>query len=115
MEYVGLDLHKEERQICLLTETGEVAERRIRTEPQTAPPPFDSPLVGLPRGERWRRSLLRGCVSSRSGEIRVQGPNAGRADPVGEFRLRACTDVAFDSFPLPVAVPDALAGRADRE
>ena len=34
MEYVGIDLHKKESQICLLTETGEVLERRIRTEPQ---------------------------------------------------------------------------------
>ena len=33
MEYVGIDLHKKESQICLLTETGEVMERRIRTEP----------------------------------------------------------------------------------
>ena len=33
MEYVGIDLHKKESQICLLTEAGEVMERRIRTEP----------------------------------------------------------------------------------
>jgi hypothetical protein len=29
-----MDLHKKESQICLLTETGEVMERRIRTEPR---------------------------------------------------------------------------------
>jgi hypothetical protein len=34
MEYVGIDLHKKESQICLLTEAGEVMECRIRTEPQ---------------------------------------------------------------------------------
>jgi hypothetical protein len=34
MEYVGIDLHKKESQICLLTKTGEVIERRIRTESQ---------------------------------------------------------------------------------
>src|SRR5262249_28656664 len=34
MEYVGIDLHKKESQICLLTETGEVMECRIRTDPQ---------------------------------------------------------------------------------
>ena len=33
MEYVGIDLHKKESEICLLTETGKVIERRIRTEP----------------------------------------------------------------------------------
>jgi hypothetical protein len=34
MEYVGIDLHKKESQICLLTEAGEVIECRIRSEPQ---------------------------------------------------------------------------------
>jgi transposase len=32
MEHVGLDLHKNESQICVLTEDGEVVERRIRTD-----------------------------------------------------------------------------------
>src|SRR5262249_19203956 len=45
MEYVGIDLHKKESQICLLTETGEVIERRIRTEPQR----FAEVLGGRPR------------------------------------------------------------------
>jgi hypothetical protein len=31
MEYVGIDLHKKESQICLLTEAGDVMERRIRS------------------------------------------------------------------------------------
>jgi hypothetical protein len=31
MEYVGIDLHKKESQICLLTDAGDVMERRIRT------------------------------------------------------------------------------------
>ena len=34
MEYVGIDLHKKESQICLLTKMGEMIESRIRTEPQ---------------------------------------------------------------------------------
>jgi hypothetical protein len=45
MEYVGIDLHKKESQICLLTETGEVIERRIRTESQR----FAEVLGGRPR------------------------------------------------------------------
>jgi len=45
MEYVGIDLHKKESQVCLLTETGEVIERRIRTEPQR----FAEMLGGRPR------------------------------------------------------------------
>ena len=34
MEYVGIDLHKKESHICLIMETGEMMESRIRTEPQ---------------------------------------------------------------------------------
>ena len=45
MDYVGIDLHKKESQICLLTEAGEVIERRIRTEPQR----FAEVLGGRPR------------------------------------------------------------------
>jgi hypothetical protein len=45
MEYVGIDLHKKESQICLLTEAGKVMERRIRTEPER----FAEVLGGRPR------------------------------------------------------------------
>jgi len=32
MEHIGIDVHKVESQICILTESGEIVERRIRTE-----------------------------------------------------------------------------------
>jgi hypothetical protein len=31
MESIGIDVHKRESQICILTQTGEVLERRIAT------------------------------------------------------------------------------------
>ncbi len=31
MDYVGIDVHKRESQICILTDEGELIERRIRT------------------------------------------------------------------------------------
>jgi len=34
MENIGLDLHQRESQLCILTEEGEVIERRIRTTPE---------------------------------------------------------------------------------
>jgi hypothetical protein len=52
MEYVGIDLHKKESQICLLTETGEVIERRIRTEP-----PRFAEVLGGRRRARIRSTL----------------------------------------------------------
>ena len=33
MEYIGIDVHLGESQICMLTEPGEILERRIRTQP----------------------------------------------------------------------------------
>jgi len=32
MEHIGIDVHKVESQICVLTESGEIIERRIRTQ-----------------------------------------------------------------------------------
>ena len=32
MEYIGVRVHKMEGQICILTESGETIERRIRTQ-----------------------------------------------------------------------------------
>ena len=31
MEHIGIDVHKKESQICILTEGGELIERRVRT------------------------------------------------------------------------------------
>jgi hypothetical protein len=46
MEYIGIDVHASESQICTLTEQGEILERRVRTRPDgfaevsaTAPAP----------------------------------------------------------------------------
>ena len=32
MDHIGMDVHKKESQLCILTEAGELIERRIRTE-----------------------------------------------------------------------------------
>ncbi len=50
MDNIGLDLHQRESQLCILTDDGEVIERRIRTT--SAPPPSGSARcsgVGRPR------------------------------------------------------------------
>jgi hypothetical protein len=33
MDHIGIDVHKKDSQICILTEQGELLERRVRTEP----------------------------------------------------------------------------------
>jgi hypothetical protein len=32
MDFIGIDLHKNSSQVCILTEDGELIERRIKTE-----------------------------------------------------------------------------------
>ena len=32
MDYIGIDLHKESSQVCILTQDGELIERRIKTD-----------------------------------------------------------------------------------
>ena len=34
MDHIGIDVHKKDSQICILTEHGELLERRVRTEPR---------------------------------------------------------------------------------
>ena len=76
MEYVGIDLHKKESQICLLTETGEVMERRIRTEPQR----FAEVLGGRPRARilveaSTESEWVARCLEALGHEVVVADPN----------------------------------------
>ena len=32
MEHIGIDVHKRESQLCIITDAGEIVEQRIRTE-----------------------------------------------------------------------------------
>ena len=37
MDHIGIDVHKRDSQIWILAESGELIERRIRTEPERSP------------------------------------------------------------------------------
>jgi hypothetical protein len=76
MEYVGIDLHKKESQICVLTETGEVIERRIRTDPQR----FAEMLDGRPRARilveaSTESEWVARCLEALGHEVVVADPN----------------------------------------
>ena len=86
MEYVGIDLHKKESQICILSGGGELSERRIRTEP----PRFAEVL-----GERPRARILLRCLEGLGHEVVVADPNfapmyATRTRKVKTDRRDAC-------------------------
>jgi transposase len=81
MEYVGIDLHKKESQICLLTETGEVMERRIRTEAQR----FVEVLGGRPRARilveaSTESEWVARCLEALGHEVVVADPNFAPMD-----------------------------------
>ena len=76
MQYVGIDLHEKESQICLLTEAGDLVESHIRTESQC----FAEGLGGRPRARilvedstesEWGRWLL---VQAAVSILRLRGP-----------------------------------------
>ena len=56
MDYVGIDLHKKEGQICILSACGQLSECRTRTEPRR----FAEVLGGRPRA----RILLEAATES---------------------------------------------------
>ncbi len=76
MDHIGMDVHKKASQICILTEEGELIERRVRTEP----PRFAAVL-----GERSRARILieastdsewvARCLEALGHEVIVADPN----------------------------------------
>ena len=58
MEYIGIDVHKTESQICLVTKEGEILEQRIQTRPER----FREVLGIRPPGRILVEASLRGCI-----------------------------------------------------
>jgi transposase len=76
MDHIGIDVHKKESQICVLTEEGELIERRVRTEPQR----FAEVLESRPRARILIESATESewvarCVEGLGHEVIVADPN----------------------------------------
>ena len=76
MEYLGIDVHKVENQICILTESGEVVERRIRTQRER----FAAVLGERPRAEilieaSTESEWVARCLEELGHEVVVADPN----------------------------------------
>jgi transposase len=76
MDYVGIDLHKKESQICILSEGGQMSEGRIRTEPQR----FVEVLGGRPRSRILLEAATESewvarCLEGLGHEVVVADPN----------------------------------------
>ena len=76
MDYVGIDLHKKESQICILSEGGQLSECRIRTEPGR----FAEVLGGRPRARilleaSTESEWVARCLEGLGHEVIVADPN----------------------------------------
>ena len=76
MEYIGIDVHKSESQICLLTEDGEILERRIATRRER----FAEVLGSRPRARivleaTTESEWVARCLEGLGHEVIVADPN----------------------------------------
>src|SRR6266540_2149925 len=76
MDHIGIDVHKRESQIYILAESGEVIERRIRTEPER----FDAVLGTRPRARivieaSTDSEWVARCLEALGHEVIVADPN----------------------------------------
>lgn len=76
MEHIGIDVHKRESQVCILTEKGEVKEQRIRTERGR----FKDVLGGRPRARilieaSTESEWVAQCLEGLGHEVVVADPN----------------------------------------
>ena len=76
MDHIGIDVHRKESQICVLTEDGELIERRVRTEPQR----FAEVLGSRPRARILIESATESewgarCLEALGHEVIVADPN----------------------------------------
>jgi transposase len=119
MEYAGIDLHKKESQICLLTEAGEVIERRIRTEPQR----FADVLGGRPRARilveaSTESEWVARCLEALGHEVVVADPNFApmyatrtrkvKTDRRDAWALQEACLLGPDSHQAPLSPPQPL-------
>ena len=82
MDHIGIDVHKKDSQICILTEQGELLERRVRTEPGRfaevrGPRPPARILIESATESEWVALCFFMEASGRSGKSRPIAPHDG--------------------------------------
>ncbi len=76
MDHIGIDVHKKDSQICILTDHGELIERRIRTEParfaeELGPRPPARILIESATESEW----VARCLEALGHDVIVADPN----------------------------------------
>ncbi len=76
MDHIAMDVHKKESQLCIITEEGELIERRVRTDPQR----FAAVLGDRPRARilieaSTDSEWVARCLEALGHEVIVADPN----------------------------------------
>lgn len=95
MEHIGIDVHKVESQLCILTENGEIIESRIRTQRER----FGALLDGRARAKvlieaSTESEWVARCLEGLGHEVIVTDPNFAAMYAVRRRRrsgLRTCS------------------------
>ena len=95
MDHIGIDVHKKDSQICILTEHGKLLERRVRTEPRR----FAEELGTRPRARILIESSTESewvarCIEALGHEVIVADPNFA---PMYAQRSRGLLDLRCGS------------------
>ncbi len=98
MDYVGIDVHKKESQICILAEGGELIERRVRTERGR----FAEVFAGRPQARMLLEASTESewvarCLEGLGHEVVVADPNFA---PMYAARRRTVTTDRRDARAL---------------
>jgi transposase len=73
---IGLDLHKRDTQLCILTDSGEVIERRIRTDPvRFAAVPGPRPAARVLLEASTESEWVARCLEGLGHEVIVADPS----------------------------------------
>ena len=76
MDYIGIDVHKKESQLCILSEGGELVEQRIRTTPERfADILGDRPRARLLLEASTESEWVARCLAGLGHEVIVADPN----------------------------------------
>ncbi|HEX7317082.1 MAG TPA: transposase [Pyrinomonadaceae bacterium] len=89
MDYIGIDLHKNSSQVCILTEDGELIERRIKTDKESfdklfADRPLARILVEASAESEWCARYLEGLGH----EVIVADPNFAHMYATRDRRIK---------------------------
>ena len=109
MDHIGIDVHKKDSQICILTEAGELLERRVRTEPgrfaeELGHRPPARILIESATESEW----VARCLEALGHEVIVADPNFA---PMYATRRRGVKTDRRDARTLAVAAGDPVVAR----